>query len=65
MDNDKSIKTLTRSKLRPFWYHPNKFKENLKENFTNIIDTLSISVVFTTIMIILLVELNKSQIYNY
>ena len=34
-------------------------------NFKNIIDILSVSVGFATMMIILFVELNKSQIYNY
>ena len=38
MDNDKSIKTLTRSKLRPFRYHPYKVKED--EDMANLVNSI-------------------------
>ena len=49
MDNDKSIKTLTRSKLRPFRYHPYKVKED--EDMANLVNSIKEEGVITPIIV--------------
>ena len=49
MDNDKSIKTLTRSKLRPFRYHPYKVKED--EDMANLVNSIKEEGVISPIIV--------------
>lgn len=49
MDNDKSIKTLTRSKLRPFRYHPYKVKED--EDMANLVNSIKVEGVISPIIV--------------
>ena len=49
MDNDKSIKTLTRSKLRPFRYHPYKVKED--EDMANLVNSIKEEGVISQIIV--------------
>ena len=49
MDNDKSIKTLTRSKLRPFRYHPYKVKED--EDMANLFNSIKEEGVISPIIV--------------
>ena len=49
MDNDKSIKILTRSKLRPFRYHPYKVKED--EDMANLVNSIKEEGVISPIIV--------------
>ena len=49
MDNDKSIKTLTRSKLRPFRYHPYKVKKD--EDMANLVNSIKEEGVISPIIV--------------
>ena len=49
MDNDKSIKILTRSKLRPFRYHPDKVKED--EDMANLMNSIKEEGVISPIIV--------------
>ena len=57
MDNDKSIKTLTRSKLRPFRYHPYKIKED--EDMANLVNSIKEEGVISPIHVL---KINSSNI---
>ncbi len=49
MDNDKSIKILTRSKLKPFRYHPYKVKED--EDIANLVNSIKEDGVISLIIV--------------